>query len=301
MRIWIVLVLTIFVWSFSSRAVRDGFASIDGKNYYDFLGVQQTSTAAEIKSAYRNLMLQFHPDRAGEKGEAMTKKLNEAYDALKDAAKRKRYDSWLTTGTSSDSARSSSSQMDEEEYINNQIRSTAQFVAEKAYEQRRQYPNSDFIDMANAGRFHVVYFVRFMPSSSYRAQDLYRFVWDEGVKAYSEGKISQDGLAMLAGGALTYLTELATYDRSGTYRTFLDRVQRMLMPRLEAYASDHRRRQIFDDLWKITTNRRSFYPPPPPPAPPRSANSCEATLVGRVTKDGVTYEIPITISIKIGL
>ena len=32
------------------------------KNYYDILGVNKNATADEIKSAYRKLVKQYHPD-----------------------------------------------------------------------------------------------------------------------------------------------------------------------------------------------------------------------------------------------
>ena len=67
---------------------------MEQKNYYDILGVTETAGADEIKQAYRRLAKEHHPDRhAGDAGaEARFKEIGEAYEVLKDAEKRRRYD-----------------------------------------------------------------------------------------------------------------------------------------------------------------------------------------------------------------
>ncbi len=66
----------------------------DKKNYYDVLGVGKNATADEIKSAYRKLAKQYHPDfHPGDAAAAEKfKEINEANEVLSDEQKRKAYD-----------------------------------------------------------------------------------------------------------------------------------------------------------------------------------------------------------------
>ena len=64
------------------------------RDYYEVLGVAQTASADEVKSAYRRLARKHHPDvNQGDKAaESRIKEINEAYEVLGDADKRKKYD-----------------------------------------------------------------------------------------------------------------------------------------------------------------------------------------------------------------
>lgn len=66
----------------------------EAKNYYDILGVDKKASADEIKSAYRKLAKQYHPDlHPGDAAAAEKfKEVNEANEVLSDAQKRAAYD-----------------------------------------------------------------------------------------------------------------------------------------------------------------------------------------------------------------
>ncbi len=72
------------------------------RDYYEVLGVGKSASADELKKAYRRLAVQHHPDRGGD--ELKFKELNEAYEVLKDDAKRKRYDQFGHAGVGSSAA-----------------------------------------------------------------------------------------------------------------------------------------------------------------------------------------------------
>lgn len=64
------------------------------KDYYKILGVERDATEAKIKSAYRKLARQYHPD-VNKSPDAVSKfkDINEAYEVLSDKEKKSRYDS----------------------------------------------------------------------------------------------------------------------------------------------------------------------------------------------------------------
>lgn len=63
------------------------------KDYYEVLGVDKNASEAEIKSAFRRLAKQYHPDVCKEaNAEEKFKEVQEAYSVLSDEQKRKQYD-----------------------------------------------------------------------------------------------------------------------------------------------------------------------------------------------------------------
>ncbi len=70
------------------------------RDYYEVLGVGRDADPAAIKKAYRNLAMQYHPDRNPGNGEAAQKmkEVNEAYAVLCDPRKRSLYDAYGHAG-----------------------------------------------------------------------------------------------------------------------------------------------------------------------------------------------------------
>ena len=62
------------------------------RDYYEVLGVNKNASKDEIKSAYRKLAKQYHPDNKETGDEAKFKEIQEAYDILYDDQKRSAYD-----------------------------------------------------------------------------------------------------------------------------------------------------------------------------------------------------------------
>lgn len=68
------------------------------KDYYEILGVARDASQTDLKKAFRQLAMKYHPDRNPDDKEAEDrfKEINEAYSCLSDAEKRANYDRFGT-------------------------------------------------------------------------------------------------------------------------------------------------------------------------------------------------------------
>jgi curved DNA-binding protein CbpA len=76
----------------------------DGRSYYEILGVEPIASQDKIKSAFRRLARERHPDRFKGAARAQAEKdfqgITEAYNVLNDPTQRARYDQTLSRKTS---------------------------------------------------------------------------------------------------------------------------------------------------------------------------------------------------------
>jgi len=75
------------------------------RDYYEILGVQRAASVDDIKKAYRNLALKYHPDRVSpdkkKEAEERFKEISEAYAVLSDSQKKSQYDQFGHAGIDS--------------------------------------------------------------------------------------------------------------------------------------------------------------------------------------------------------
>jgi curved DNA-binding protein CbpA len=85
------------------KKILNGFYGLDGKDYYQLLGLLRSADRKEVRAAYFELSKLFHPDSLfgkelgpfKAKMEAVFKRLTEAYEVLGRSARRKEYDEYL--------------------------------------------------------------------------------------------------------------------------------------------------------------------------------------------------------------
>ena len=69
------------------------------KNFYEELGLKRNATKSEIKSSYRSLVKQHHPDAGGEKERFLA--IQNAWETLNDPIKKEQYDKFFFSSSSS--------------------------------------------------------------------------------------------------------------------------------------------------------------------------------------------------------
>jgi len=69
------------------------------KNFYKELGLDKNATKSEIKSSYRSLVKQHHPDKGGEKERFLA--IQNAWETLNDPIKKEQYDRIFFSSSSS--------------------------------------------------------------------------------------------------------------------------------------------------------------------------------------------------------
>jgi curved DNA-binding protein CbpA len=105
------------------------------QNYYILLGVPNTATSEEIKSAYRVLAKKYHPDKnqGNKSAEEYFKEIQQAYTVLSNPEKRKKYDLRFSFGNANTSRQKTT--FSSRPYTGNAY----QYAQQQAQDKQRQY------------------------------------------------------------------------------------------------------------------------------------------------------------------
>src|ERR1700758_4816568 len=96
-----------------AKSILSLFAPDEPKeDYYKILNISRSASADEIRSSWIDLVKTYHPDKVGDQGLDITKRLNEAYEVLGNPIKRREYNArrlpalpvvvsglWMNTGS----------------------------------------------------------------------------------------------------------------------------------------------------------------------------------------------------------
>ena len=91
------------------------------RDYYEVLGVERNAAEADIKKAYRQMALKFHPDKnpGNKEAEEKFKEAASAYEVLSDKEKRQRYDQYGHQGVGSGAGNGGYGNMNMEDIFQN--------------------------------------------------------------------------------------------------------------------------------------------------------------------------------------
>lgn len=124
------------------------------QNPYGTLGVSRRASAEEIKRAYRKLAMELHPDRNGgsKAAEAAFKDLAEAYDILKDEARRASFDRFGSDDAwqRERSSRTDASDRREESGPHGRDRGSERSSDSKSRDRSKSHPRRERLHMAKS-------------------------------------------------------------------------------------------------------------------------------------------------------
>lgn len=297
-------VVLLVTWFFSLEAMAARFNHIDGKNYYQVLGVERNADIKTIRKAWAALVATKHPDIGAESDEEATKKFNEAFDNLR--KHHADYDRWL--GIGSQSAAQNASPQSERRRTDQEIRAElTQVMAEDILNRLANRQVVSLYDLARMAQTVIIYHQRYMPNAQHKDHNLAEMFYDAS-NHLNEHPFH--ALVGLAGGVILYFREIAADTRSvkasESAEEYLWNFENTLDRELRFQPITPIQRKFYTELQKIIERSKPVAPspPPPPPAPPpRPVNQCEAPFAQQyayVTQNGVTYRVPIQITISVG-
>lgn len=191
------------------------FSNIDGKTYYQVLGVAKDADVPTIKTAYRKLMKEAHPDAPGGSTEK-AQKINRAYEVVGDETqeKRKKYDEWLSWQAGGESRRRYQEggeqhyQERSEAIIREEvIRKMIDEILRQSIAVRKARSDLRLEQLAVNARQILVYYQRFLPGSHWRNEDLFNLFKSHALQPLIYEGWPQEALLAFGGGILLYMQE----------------------------------------------------------------------------------------------
>lgn len=128
-------------------------------NYYAALGLPDFSNIKEIRSAYRKLAMQWHPDRNQDAG-AQQKfiRIQLAYDFLKDAERRRDFDEYLKQGIQGQPKQQTSTSSSRQGYRPENVEAGWQEQMKSRAEKYANMPYEEFLStLSKEIKLHVSY------------------------------------------------------------------------------------------------------------------------------------------------
>ncbi len=104
-------------------------------DFYQILGLNQSADSTQIRTSYKRLAMQYHPDRnpGNPQAEEMFKAINEAYHILSDPLKKSRYDSRFNAQTSTSSTEAYWREVRRQQYARWQQTRKRKYVFDRQY------------------------------------------------------------------------------------------------------------------------------------------------------------------------
>jgi hypothetical protein len=169
------------------------------KEYYKILGVSTSCSKEELKSAYRHLAKQYHPDKSSGADPDKMIDINEAYEVLGDPAKKAIYDAYISAKNSTQSTVDSNASA--------KTTNHTQHSAVKMYE--RKTTISKLEKLYVKGRIHVKYWAESLEDYTAHFHEMnYRLQATEVKISLEEKDI---GIRELPEGWLTSIEELELF------------------------------------------------------------------------------------------
>jgi hypothetical protein len=161
-------------------------------NPYHVLGVPEDASDEQIKTAYRRLAKQYHPDR-NKSGSAVNiiQRVNEAYEILSDPARKARYgkSNYIPDDQSAQTAEEHAYEEYKREFLKRKREEAAKNIAKAKLDEQRKYKNARLITMPILLFALLLTIDEFLPPNHYRETSEEGWQFTESAGRNSRGRL----------------------------------------------------------------------------------------------------------------